>query len=297
MMRTAAARGVRLAGKQQAGALARAPQASAWRRVGAPQRQRQRPTVRACSSTSSTAGAKPVVEAEAEEGWSLRVRVGGFIAFLAAGGAATFTYMLSADEDFVFSMRDRAPALVDFFAPWAGLPVAEVDGGDGESGEGGVTLDVAAYFPRDMAELVGESVPVACVLRSGKVVVVPVGASATMSDVDRALLEKLGVEDLTQDPVVSFSFVDSGDEAALAQQSQTALAQQFAGHLQAPAAPEPGTASKQELANLMAVLRSRELDVKTTLELAKQYGEDTTQATNALAQIEDTKRQVKAQLK
>ncbi|GBG31160.1 Hypothetical Protein FCC1311_073812 [Hondaea fermentalgiana] len=237
------------------------------------------------ATAAPAAGGEAAAAAAAEEGWSLRSRVAGFAAFVAAGSSATFTYMLATDENFLFAARDRAPKLVNFFAPWAGLPVEE------ESGE----LDVEAFFPREISEIVGEKVQVACVLRSGRVVVVETIPDAPLAEIDQLLLKKLNVTSLVEDPVVSFSFLDADEAATYASKSDEELANAFRAKI--PPLPAQGTASKAELQQLLNVYRRYELEYRTSEELARRTGDDTTQARRALVEIEALKKEVKVRIK
>mmetsp|Transcript_2714 Transcript_2714/g.3887 ORF Transcript_2714/g.3887 Transcript_2714/m.3887 type:complete len:296 (+) Transcript_2714:68-955(+) len=219
---------------------------------------------------------------EEAESSSMTPKIVGFVAFLLVGGVGTFGYMISTDEDFLFKMRDEYPSVVNLIAPWFGLPVDE------ESGE----LKVEEYFPRSITDLVGDTVPVACILRSGRVVTVNVPADSTLAVIDHALLEKLGVDSLEADPVVNFSFLDQDAEVSDDSGEQTLV---VSSNL--PVIPPAGTASREQLNHLLNVYRLRELDAKTNLELARQYGEDQSQTLRTLNEIEEGKVRLKTMIK
>jgi len=216
-----------------------------------------------------------------DDGWSLRARVGAFSVFVAAGSMGTFAYMLATDEKFMFAAKERAPKLVNLFAPYVGLPVDE------ETGE----IDEQAYFPREIGDLVGDSVKVACVLRSGKVVIVETGTEADLNEIDMRLLEKLNVDTLEGDPVVSFRFLDDQEAKVMEGKTPEELQKQFEDPI--PDVPEGGNATKQQLQRILQELRKKDLDLRTTIELGRKYGDDVTKAQRTLADVEERKKKVK----
>mmetsp|Transcript_14575 Transcript_14575/g.16945 ORF Transcript_14575/g.16945 Transcript_14575/m.16945 type:complete len:300 (+) Transcript_14575:165-1064(+) len=234
--------------------------------------------------SSSTNEAASSAAKTGDEGMSMGKKVGLFSAFLAVGGGGTFAWMLATDEDFLFKMRDLSPGLVNFFAPLVGLPVEE------ESGE----LDVEAFAPRSIGEIVGEKVKVAVVLRSGRVVLVDADAETSVSGLEQAVCEKLGDPNtITQDPVVSFDFVNAEEEAHMAQQSEQELEKHFG--IQIPEIPPNPT--RQQLMVALTQCRFLEADLTVNKELAKKYQTDETQIERALVQIEQRKREIKAVIK
>jgi len=234
---------------------------------------------------AAPAAGTPAAAAVEEEGWSLGWRIFFFSTFMAVGSTASLSYVLATDEDVLFQVQEKAPAVVSFLAPWIGLPVVE------ETGE----LDEDAFFPRDISELVGDSVEVACMLRSGKVVLVEVPPSANQNELEAALMRKLEVSSLDADPLVNTTTVDDDEAKQLASKSSEELQNVFSIDL--TPVPATGTASKDDLKRLLAYYRAREFEFKTQVQLGVNHGHDTSQYQRALEQVEQLKVQVKAEIK
>jgi len=215
------------------------------------------------------------------EGMSLAQKVGLFTVFLTTGGAGTFTWMLSTDEDFLFQMRDVSPKLVNLFAPLAGLPVEEATG----------ELDVEAFPPRSIGEIVGDKVKVAVVLRSGKVVLIDTEADTSLQKLEKLVEEKVG--DISQNPIVNFDFVNVEEEANYAERSEEELTKDFG--IQIPEILP--NANRQQLMVALVQCRVLEADLTVNRELATQYQTDTSQIDRALEQIEERKKEIKKVMK
>ena len=201
---------------------------------------------------------------------------------MSVGSLASLSYVLATDETQLLGVQSRWPWVVSFLAPWIGLPVVEETG----------RLDEEAYFPRDISDLVGESVRAACVLRSGRVIVVSVPSSGSEEAVlgaASASLSSLGGS-LSEDPVVKVVFVDASEEQALVSAGgrDSMLAVELAAI--------PGTASRAELSRLLDVYRVRELEFRTQEALGRKHGYDVSHFSRALLAVEAGKKELKRRL-
>lgn len=231
------------------------------------------------------AGAAATKSTEKNKSSGLGLRIAGFTGVVGIGGLATFAYMLTSNEDFLFQVHDYSPALVDRVAPWLGLPVV---------GETGV-FDVDAFPPRDISQLVGDRVFVAAILRSGHVCIVEADANASPEEVDRVVREQLNVPNLVADPIVEVQFLDDEEGQELKKQDQNTIQKTFG--LQLPPIPAVGEKTKQQLKLLLNIYRTREFDLKTTLELQKQSGQDSSATKRGLQTIDQGKKQIKELIK
>jgi hypothetical protein len=214
----------------------------------------------------------------AGEGWSLRWRLFFFGSFVSGGSVASLSYVLATDETQLLWVQSRWPWVVSLLAPWLGLPVVEETG----------RLDEEAYFPRDISDLVGESVRAACVLRSGRVIVVSVPSSGSQESLLSAASAHCS---LSEDPLVKVVFVDASEEQALVSAGgrDSMLAVELAAI--------PVTASRAELSRLLDVYRVRELEFRTQEALGRKHGYDVSHFSRALLAVESGKKELKRRLK
>ena len=231
-------------------------------------------------SAQSKAGEAATEGAESSQGLSMGKKVGLFSAFLAVGGGATFAYMLVTDADFLFKVRDVSPGLVNAVAPWIGLPVEE------ETGE----LDVEEYMPRDIQDIVGTDLKVACTLRSGRVCLVDASANAGMEELQALVAAQLGE---TAVEIVQVDFVNEDEVAAIEAIDEEALQKSFGINV-----PEiPAGASKKELRDLLDQCRLLQADLHVQVELSKKYNNDTSQILRAIDETEERKKEIKRLLR
>jgi len=152
--------------------------------------------------------------AEVEANTSPRVRFAMISAAVTSVSLGTASYLLQTNQDLFMTAVREYPVVVDTLGPWIGLPV------DKETGH----VDGEALFGVPTAKKVGDNVRVACELLSGKVVVVEIDdVDADISFIDLVLLQTLQTKDLTEDPVVSFYFVDHDDPRSSVAIEKTAI--------------------------------------------------------------------------
>ncbi len=193
---------------------------------------------------------------------------------------ASLSYVLTTDEAQLLWVQSRWPWVVSLLAPWLGLPVVEDTG----------RLDEEAYFPRDISDLVGASVRAACVLRSGRVLVVSVPSSGSEDAVLSAVSASLSAlgSSLAQEPVVKVMFVDESEEQSLL------TADGRDSMLAVGLPPIPDNASRAELSRLLELYRARELEFRTQEVLGRKHGRDVTHFSRALLAAESGKKELKA---
>ncbi len=230
----------------------------------------------------ASASAEAKVE---EEGWSLRARLIFFSIFVTAGGVGTLSYTLTTDEEMLFYVYDNYPWVVTTLGPYIGLPMVEETG----------NLDEEEYFPRDVTELVGETVTAAAKLRSGRVVVIQAPSETSSSDIERLVLEKLGAKSLFGDSIVNVEFIDQDQESSLASKSDDQLREAFA--IQLEPLPTPGSVPRAALEALLHVYRVNEIEFKTQVQLGSNHNFDTSQYQTALQELERRKQAVKEMMK
>ena len=211
---------------------------------------------------------------------SLGKKVGIFSAFMVVGGGGTFAYMLASDTEFLFKVRDVSPGLVNAIAPWIGLPVEE------ETGE----LDVEEFMPRDIQDIVGDKLKVACTLRSGKVCLVDAAADASMEELQGLVAAEM---DIAAPEIVQVDFVNEDDVAAVETADDAALQKSFGINV-----PEiPADATKKQLRDLLDQCRLLGADLQVQLELSKKYNNDTSQILRAMEETEERKKEIKRRLR
>ena len=155
-------------------------------------------------------------------------------------------------RSFLFQVNDYSPELVNFMAPWIGLPVTDTS-----------VLDKEAFGPRSIDQVVGSEVKVIVRLASGKTAVVSVSAAHGK---DRVLKEVQAIENVEGDSIAELIFVDVAD----ADKSPEALSE-----LYFPKIAIPSLNPSDSRAQVEAVLRKCALiaaDIQVRRQFAVKYG-------------------------
>ncbi len=207
-----------------------------------------------CRRRLSTAkSAKPSSEAsvKASDDALTPTNVALYAAFVSSVvGSATLFY-LATDDDFLFTMREWSPALVNLVAPYIGRPVDEDN-----------VLDVSAFAPRDVAEVVGDTVCVVLKTRMG------VASLSTLNANDKP--PAMGGDG--DDPVVETIVLDQEEFERASKLTQDELNLKFGMEL--PELPDPSTATMATLRTALAQCELKERDLQVAYQLADKYGKD-----------------------
>lgn len=233
----------------------------------------------ATETAGTAAKPTPVVE-EVVEPTSLGRKIALFAGIVATGGLGTFSFLITSNEEYLFQARDAAPQVVNFLAPYIGLPVDEVT----------QELDVEALGPRDVSELVGEELVVVAKLKSGRVVRVTVGALDSSETVQVKCVDAAGSGDAVADIV----FVDQEDVEKVSAMSDEELADSY-GDLKIPEIMVGY--GKRELRMLLEACRQMEFDLRVRYTLAEKYGYDLSALSRAMENLEQRKVDVKLAIK
>lgn len=214
----------------------------------------------------------------AEDGRSsmgLASKFGLFSTVVLGGGGSVLAFMISKDEDLLFELNDKAPFFVNnIVAPIMGLPITP------ETGE----LDIAAYGPRDVSEVVGSSVSVVARYTSGHV------EFSTISSLDFA-------SQLFARPGDSLSelIVLEGEEASSASSMDNGALERRYGTVRIPDIPEEAT--KKQLKQLFDICDAQQVDLRVQLQLGGKYGVDSAALNRGLASLEARKQEIQALIK
>jgi len=137
------------------------------------------PRVGFLSSDAASSASKATQKPVGLTGRQIAFRSVAFLSFSAVMGLAGLAYAISSDPEILWKTRDSFPGLVNFIAPFVGLPVVK------ETGE----LDVEQLGPRDISELVGDKVDMGIKLSNGSIIVVTSSSTESMAQLCQRALE------------------------------------------------------------------------------------------------------------
>ena len=254
---------------------------SSWSRVGAGtgtrtgtgtarssglQQCRPRRCFHAKGKGNVEANAEVAAETSASSSMSFG-KIAGFAAFVLGGGGATLGYMMTSDEEFLFTVNDSYPWLVNFMAPMIGLPVT-VEGD---------AFDPDAFGPRTIDGVVGEELKVVVRLMSGRTLVLDVASDATQASVkDRLRFET----DDASEEIAEIIFVDAAD----ASKSTEEIAALYFPGVTLPTIPP--NAGEKELVQVLLKCEAMSVDLKVQRELAAKYGGNKQDLDRALVSLD-----------
>lgn len=233
---------------------------------------------RFCSTNAQTQG--EAAKSAITEGMSTRTRVILFSLVVGLSGFGVFCYQLVADREFLISVNDKVPGVIRFLGPYLGLPVAS----SSDYGDSGSSKQGELEFPPELKDIVGETLKIRCLMRSGQVVLVDADAEAALTTLNELANAKLGnlndsQQTMTSDVVVNYEVVNREDEEGVGELKGSAF------QLQIPVIPVDATIEQKKRILLECEMLLNEVNIQ--IELSKKYGNDYTSSTLTKQQLED----------